>query len=153
MPVGRGASASSEYLRRLSVKFDRPADPHDWRRWIGGLGKALIAPGLLMFGFVAYQLWGTGIESARAQDALDSDFGDLLAGTTTTDAHADRRHACPTRHHRHGDPTSTPGPRRRCPPRRRPPIRLVAEGDADRPHRDPVDRPRRHVVAGVESPT
>lgn len=67
-------------------KFDRPPHPHDWRWWIGGLGKTLIAVGLLMFGFVAYQLWGTGIETARAQNALESEFEDLLAGTTTTDA-------------------------------------------------------------------
>ncbi len=67
-------------------KFDRPPPPHDWRWWVGGLGKTLIAAGLLMFGFVAYQLWGTGIETARAQNALESEFADLLAGTTTTDA-------------------------------------------------------------------
>ena len=67
-------------------KFDRPPPPHDWRWWVGGLGKTLIAIGLLMFGFVAYQLWGTGIETARAQDALENEFEDLLAGTTTTDA-------------------------------------------------------------------
>ena len=47
-------------------KWDRPPDPHDWRFWVGTLGKALIATGLLLFGFVAYQLWGTGIETARA---------------------------------------------------------------------------------------
>ena len=51
-----------------------------------GLGKTLIAAGLLMFGFVAYQLWGTGIETARAQNALENEFEDLLAGTTPTDA-------------------------------------------------------------------
>ena len=66
-------------------KFDRPSPPHDWRWWVGGLGKTLIATGLLMFGFVAYQLWGTGIETARAQDALENEFEELLAGTTTTD--------------------------------------------------------------------
>jgi sortase A len=67
-------------------KFDRPPPPHDWRWWVGGLGKTLIAAGLLMFGFVAYQLWGTGIETARAQSALENEFEDLLAGRTTTDA-------------------------------------------------------------------
>ncbi len=67
-------------------KFDRPPPPHDWRWWVGGLGKTLIAAGLLMFGFVAYQLWGTGIETARAQNALESEFQDLLAGTTPIDA-------------------------------------------------------------------
>lgn len=32
-----------------------------------------------MFGFVAYQLWGTGIENARAQSKLENDFEELLA--------------------------------------------------------------------------
>ena len=68
--------------RRTRVrKFDRPPPPHDWRWWVGGLGKTLIAAGLLMFGFVAYQLWGTGIETARAQNALESEFEELLAAT------------------------------------------------------------------------
>jgi sortase A len=37
-----------------------------------------------MFGFVAYQLWGTGIETARAQNALENEFEDLLAATPAT---------------------------------------------------------------------
>lgn len=65
-------------------KFDRPAPPHDWRWWVGGLGKTLIATGLLLFGFVAYQLWGTGIETARAQNSLENEFEELLAGTPPT---------------------------------------------------------------------
>jgi len=60
-------------------KFDRPPPPHDWRWWVGGLGKTLIATGLLMFGFVAYQLWGTGIETARAQSSLEKEFEELMA--------------------------------------------------------------------------
>ena len=43
-----------------------------------------------MFGFVAYQLWGTGLEYAQAQDRLDDEFAQLLAAapatTTTTTA-------------------------------------------------------------------
>jgi sortase A len=35
-----------------------------------------------MFGFVAYQLWGTGIETARAQRGLESEFEQLLADST-----------------------------------------------------------------------
>jgi sortase A len=65
-------------------KFDRPPPPHDWRWWVGGLGRILVSVGLLMFGFVAYQLWGTGIETARAQNALENEFEDLLAGTPPT---------------------------------------------------------------------
>lgn len=39
----------------------------------------LIALGLLMFGFVGYQLWGTGIETELAQQRLEDDFDELLA--------------------------------------------------------------------------
>jgi len=67
-------------------KFDRPTPPHDWRWWVGGVGKTLIATGLLLFGFVAYQLWGTGIETARAQNSLENEFEELLAGTPPTTA-------------------------------------------------------------------
>ena len=51
---------------------------------MGTIGKVLIATGLLMFGFVGYQLWGTGIEYARAQDRLDDEFDQLLASVSTT---------------------------------------------------------------------
>ena len=43
----------------------------------------LIACGLLLLGFVAYQLWGTGIETARAQRSLENDFEELLASAPT----------------------------------------------------------------------
>ncbi len=59
-------------------RWDRPPEPHDWRFWVGNLGKVLIATGLLLFGFVAYQLWGTGIETARAQNELENQFEDGL---------------------------------------------------------------------------
>jgi sortase A len=72
--------------RTPTRKFDRPAPPHDWRWWVGGIGKTLIATGLLMFAFVAYQLWGTGIETARAQNSLESEFEELLAGTPPSTA-------------------------------------------------------------------
>ncbi len=62
-------------------KWDRPKPPMDWRWWVGNVGKTLIATGLLMFGFVAYQLWGTGIETARAQNQLENEFDALLAET------------------------------------------------------------------------
>jgi sortase A len=64
--------------RRVS-RWDRPTGPHDWRFYVGTIGKVLIATGLLMFGFVAYQLWGTGIETARAQNRLEDRFDTILA--------------------------------------------------------------------------
>jgi sortase A len=69
--------------KRVS-KWDRPPEPHDWRYYVGGLGKILITTGLLMFGFVAYQLWGTGIETARAQNKLENQFEELLAEAQTS---------------------------------------------------------------------
>ncbi len=78
---GNGAAMTPPRLTRRGRlrKWDRPKPPKDWRFWIGGVGKTLIAVGLLMFGFVAYQLWGTGIETARAQNALENEFEALLA--------------------------------------------------------------------------
>jgi sortase A len=70
--------------RRRVPYFERPKHPHDWRWWVGGFGRVLIATGLLMFAFVGYQLWGTGIQTAQAQDSLQDQFHELLAGTSTT---------------------------------------------------------------------
>ncbi len=63
-----------ERRRNRISRWDRPPEPKDWRFVVGTLGKVLIATGLLMFGFVAYQLWGTGIETARAQAQLGGEF-------------------------------------------------------------------------------
>jgi sortase A len=63
-----------------SSRWDRPKPPRDWRWFVGGVGRVLIATGLLLFGFVAYQLWGTGLEYAQAQNRLEDEFADLLAG-------------------------------------------------------------------------
>lgn len=43
----------------------------------------LISLGVLMFAFVAYQLWGTGIQTARAQDQLAESFDEQLAAAAT----------------------------------------------------------------------
>ena len=71
--------------RRRVPHFERPRPPRDWRWAVGIIGRALIALGLLMFGFVAYQLWGTGIQTAQAQRDLESEFNELLQSTTTVD--------------------------------------------------------------------
>ena len=41
---------------------------------LGGVGQALIATGVLMLLFVAYQLWGTGLSEQRAQNDLQRTF-------------------------------------------------------------------------------
>jgi sortase A len=82
---------------RQPILIDWPPRPpeerrrrFDWRFVVGGLGRVLIAAGLLLFGFVAYQLWGTGIQQARSQDRLQDRFAALVgqpatsAGASTT---------------------------------------------------------------------
>lgn len=72
-PMGRGFS-----------RWDRPRPRRDVRWFVRSIGKTLIVIGLLMFGFVAYQLWGTGIEYARAQDEAGRELEELMARASTT---------------------------------------------------------------------
>jgi len=55
-----------------------------WVTFVGRLGKVLIGAGLLVLAFVAYQLWGTNLQEARAQDRLRNEFAELLDQHTTT---------------------------------------------------------------------
>jgi sortase A len=54
------------------------------RKFLASLGRFLVTSGILILLFVAYQLWGTGIYEARAQNQLQSQFERSLATTTTT---------------------------------------------------------------------
>ena len=47
-------------------------------RILGGVGRTMITAGVLILLFVAYQLWGTGIRTAQAQDRLDDELAELL---------------------------------------------------------------------------
>lgn len=62
----------------------KPNKRRDWRWFVGGVGRVLIALGLLMFGFVAYQLWGTGLRTAQAQSRLSDEFTELLSEAVAT---------------------------------------------------------------------
>ncbi len=59
-------------------------------RILGSLGRFFITAGIVILLFVAYQLWGTGLQEASAQSDLGSDFDELLDSvdaapeTTTT---------------------------------------------------------------------
>ena len=62
-------------------------------RILGSVGRFFITSGLVILLFVAYQLWGTGLQEASAQNNLGSDFDELLDSvdaapieTTTTNA-------------------------------------------------------------------
>lgn len=47
-------------------------------RVLGIVGRLLIIAGLVILGFAAFQLWGTGLEESRQQDALLEDFAGEL---------------------------------------------------------------------------
>lgn len=49
------------------------------RRVVRGAGRLLIAAGVLVLLFVAYQLWGTGLAERRGQDQLRDQFADHVA--------------------------------------------------------------------------
>jgi sortase A len=51
---------------------------------LSGVGRILIWSGVLVLAFVAYQLWGTGLAHAQAQDDLEDDFAALLEANPTT---------------------------------------------------------------------
>lgn len=48
------------------------------------IGRTLIGAGLLLLAFVAYQLWGTGIQQARSQKTLEKQFSYLYPARPTT---------------------------------------------------------------------
>lgn len=56
-----------------------------WWRVVGAIGRFMIRAGAVVLLFVAYQLWGTGLSTARAQDRLDSSFTDRLSEVAPTD--------------------------------------------------------------------
>ena len=70
-------------------KWDRPRPPHDWRWYVGLLGRTLTATGLLLFAFVAYQLYGTAIENAASQRALEDEFAERLSSLSAATAPLD----------------------------------------------------------------
>ena len=62
---------------RTTPRGGRPIAPGtiaSVRSAISGAGRTLVTLGLLILLFVAYQLWGTGIFTARAQENLKSKF-------------------------------------------------------------------------------
>lgn len=53
-------------------------------RLLGSIGRFFITTGIVILLFVAYQLWGTGLQEASAQSSLGSDF-DALIGSVDGD--------------------------------------------------------------------
>ncbi len=133
--------------------WNRPKPPKDWRYWVGGLGRVLIVLGLLMFAFVGYQLWGTGIEEARAQERLQSEFEEQQAALGTVPVLIPATTAEPpstTAPPANGPETTTP-PSTAAPVTQPPTLSLptIEEGDAIGNLRIPRIGVDKQVVAGV----
>jgi len=54
-------------------------------RILGAIGRLLIGVGLLLLAFVAFQLWGTGLEESSNQDALANEIGSSLGVSASGD--------------------------------------------------------------------
>lgn len=76
-----------------------PCLPMRVARALGSIGRFLIGAGIILLLFVGYQLWGTGLQHARAQAALEDDFEALLASVPTGNVDDDQP-----------APTATPEP-------------------------------------------
>jgi sortase A len=100
-------------------------------RVLGAIGRVCITAGVLILLFVAYQLWGTGIREAQAQNSLEDEFSQQLEETTPSTLPPGESDTTTT---------STPGP----PP---PP---PAEGDAVARLQIPAIGVDKIVVSGVE---
>src|SRR5687768_5334590 len=48
-------------------------------RVVGAVGRVFVALGVLLLLFVAYQLWGTGLQEQRAQNDLREEIDELFA--------------------------------------------------------------------------
>ncbi|MFM9036707.1 MAG: sortase, partial [Actinomycetota bacterium] len=79
-----GTSTNPDEPRTRLPYWDRPKQPRDWYWFLGRLGNSLIILGLLMFLFVGYQLWGTGIEEAQSQNRLENTFAELMSPVSTS---------------------------------------------------------------------
>ena len=99
-------------------------------RVLGAVGRVFITAGVLILLFVAYQLWGTGIRTAQAQNELEDDFAQVLEDASTTTSTSTT--------------TTLPGD-----PETAPPTEPVPEGEATARIEIPAIGVEKIVVEGV----
>jgi sortase A len=156
-PPGRPLTAAEHRRAKRLAYWNRPKPPKDWRYWVGGVGRVLIVTGLLMFAFVAYQLWGTGIEEARAQNKLENELEERRATLATLPVTVPASTSAPET----TPPADTTAPGETTPPATAPPateappalpLPPIAEGDAIGELRIPRIDLEKVIVAGVSVP-
>jgi sortase A len=126
------------------VAHDSRGRRRDWYWFLGRLGQSLIVLGLLMFLFVGYQLWGTGIEESQAQDRLENQFRDLVEATPVAPIES----SAPTTPPSTDEPTSETTPEPIEPEPTITPV-VVEEGDPVAVIDIPDLGVSKYVVAGV----
>ena len=52
-------------------------------RIVGSIGRVLVASGVVVLLFVAYQLWGTGLREAASQQSLRAEFDQMATAAPT----------------------------------------------------------------------
>src|ERR1700753_3923555 len=67
----------------MAQQFHLPLASMRLDKVLSFVGRAFIAAGILVFLFVAYQLWGTDISEARSQHALKSQIASFPTTSTT----------------------------------------------------------------------
>ncbi|MGH2652648.1 MAG: class E sortase, partial [Actinomycetota bacterium] len=70
----RPPTARERTARRADLDRSLLSRPMHLAKVLGAVGRACITAGVLILLFVAYQLWGTGIREAQAQNSLEDEF-------------------------------------------------------------------------------
>lgn len=110
-------------------------------RVLGAVGRTCITAGVLILLFVAYQLWGTGIREAQAQNDLEDSFEETLEDSAREPATTTTSSTTSTT-----DPTATTTS---AVPVTAPPLEPVPEGEATARIRIPAIGVDKIVVEGV----
>ncbi len=111
------------------------------RTFLGATGRVLVTAGILILLFVAYQLWGTGLLQARAQDDLRNQFERTLqnqsASSTTVPSSTT-------------SPDTVPTPTTAAPTTTVPPLAVPPNGDVLGTIVIPKIGVSQYVVEGVD---
>jgi sortase A len=96
--------------------IDPPPPPsrHRIARVVGAVGRLMMTSGVVILLLVAYQLWGTNLQTAKSQDELADEYAALVTepeqadATTTTEAPASTATTDPSDPSDPSDPTAPP---------------------------------------------
>jgi sortase A len=143
LPEGPAAAATAERAEGVGTRRDggaRPSRAHSVVfGTIGVVGELLITAGVLLFGFLAWQLWWTDVQGDRAQAAIVHDFATQPVPTTTPTAAGE------------APKVKVAAPRRDAPPVEKAPAHAVTFATIQVPRWD--GNPAKPVSEGIDRAT